>query len=78
MTIGAAKPFGTSRAYSTEQCTELHFVGTENVFVYYRYLKEARSAPARYVHGSVVRPVDGIFIAQLNCRRIAMLSPSKG
>ena len=42
--------------------TELHFVATANVFVYYRYLKEARSTPARYVHGSVVRPVDGIFI----------------
>ena len=44
---------------------ELHFVDTENVFVYYPYLKEARSAPARYVHGSVARPVDGIFIAAI-------------
>ena len=78
MTIGADKPFGTSRAYSIEQCTELHFVGTANVFVYYRYLKEARSTPARCVHGSVVRPVDGIFIAQLNCPRTSMLLPLKG
>jgi hypothetical protein len=34
---------------------ELHFAGTANVFVYYPYLKKARSAPARYVHGSVAR-----------------------
>ena len=52
---------------------KLHFVGTENVFVYYRYWKKARSAPARYVHGSVQRRVDGIFIAQLNCRLISTL-----
>ena len=44
----------------------------------YQYLKEARSTPARYVHGSVVRPVDGIFIVQLNCPRTAMLWPLKG
>src|ERR1700736_4658925 len=31
------------------------------------YLKKARSAPARYVHGSAARQVDGIFIVQLNC-----------
>jgi hypothetical protein len=43
---------------------ELHFVGTANVFVYYPYLKKARSAPELYVHGSVARRVDGIFIAQ--------------
>src|SRR5256885_10288027 len=30
---------------------DLHFVGTANVFVYYPYLKKARSVPARYVHG---------------------------
>ena len=56
---------------------ELHFVGTANVFVYYPYLKKARSAPAHYVHGSVARPVDGIFIVQSNCPRISMLLPSK-
>jgi hypothetical protein len=27
--------------------------GTANVFVYYPYLKKARSTPAHYVHGSV-------------------------
>ena len=56
---------------------ELHFVGTANVFVYYPYLKKARSAPAHYVHGSVARPVDGIFIVQLNCPRTSMLLPLK-
>jgi hypothetical protein len=44
---------------------DLHAVGTANVFVYYRYLKKARSAPARYGHGSVARQVDGIFVVQL-------------
>ena len=56
---------------------ELHFVGTANVFVYYPYLKKARSALAHYVHGSVARPVDGIFIVQLNCPRTSMLLPLK-
>ena len=52
---------------------ELHFVGTAKVCVYYPSLKKVRSAPAHYVHGSVARPVDGIFIAQLNCPRTLML-----
>ena len=56
---------------------ELHFVGTANVFVYYPYLKKARSAPAHYVHGSVARPVDGIFIVQLNCPRTSTVLPWK-
>ena len=56
---------------------ELHFVGMANVFVYYPYLKKARSAPAHYVRGNVARPVDGIFIVQLNCRRTSMLLPLK-
>ncbi len=43
---------------------DLHFVGTANVFVYYLYLKKARSAPAHYVLGSVARQVDGTFIVQ--------------
>src|ERR1039457_2507510 len=51
---------------------DLHFVGTANVFVYYPYLKKARSAPARYVHGSAARQVDGIFIVQLNCPHTSM------
>jgi hypothetical protein len=34
-------------AYSTEQYTELRFVGTANVFVYCPYLKKARSTLAR-------------------------------
>ena len=42
------------------------------------YLKEARSTPARCVHESVVRPIDGTFTVQLNCPRTAMLSPLKG
>ena len=54
---------------------DLHFVGTANVFVYYPSLKKARSAPAHCVHGSVARPVDGIFIVQLNCPRTSMLLP---
>ena len=54
---------------------ELHFVGTANVFVYYPYWKKARSALAHCVHGSVARPVDGIFIVQLNCRLTSMLLP---
>ncbi len=53
---------------------ELHFVGTANVFVYYPYWKKARSAPDRYVHGSVARQVDGIYIVQLNCPRTLVLS----
>ena len=52
---------------------ELHFVGTANGCVYYLYLKKARSALAHYVHGNVARPVDGIFIVQLNCPRTLML-----
>ena len=57
---------------------DLHFVGTANVFVYYPYWKKARSAPADYVHGSVVhQQVDGIFIVQSNCPRTSMLLPSK-
>ncbi len=51
---------------------ELHFVGTANVCVYCPYLKKARSALAHYVHGNVARPVDGIFIVQLNCPRTLM------
>ncbi len=52
---------------------ELRFVATANVFAYYPYLKKARSALAHYVHGSVARPVDGIFIVQLNCPRTLMV-----
>jgi hypothetical protein len=52
---------------------ELPFVDTENVFVYYPYLKEARSTPALYVHGNVARLADGIFTVQLNCPRTLML-----
>ena len=43
---------------------ELHSVGTANVFVYYPYLKRARSALAHYAHPNVARLVDGIFIVQ--------------
>jgi hypothetical protein len=46
---------------------ERHFVGMAKAFVYYRSLKKVRSTPVHYVHGSVARPVDGIFIVQLNC-----------
>jgi hypothetical protein len=46
-----------------EQYMALHFVGTANDFVYYPYLKKARSAPAHYVHGSVAGLVAGIFTA---------------
>ena len=57
---------------------DLHFVGTANVFVYYPYLKKARSAPTDYPHGSVAgQQVDGIFIVQSNCPRTSMLLPSK-
>ena len=56
---------------------DLHFVGTANVFVCYPYLKKARFALAHYVHGSVSRPVDGIFIVQSNCPRTSMLLSSK-
>ncbi len=54
---------------------DLHFVGTANGFVYYPYLKKARSAPARYVHGSAARQVDGIFIVQLNYPHTSMPLP---
>src|ERR1700694_5521009 len=54
-----------------------YFVGTANVSVYYPYLKKARSAPARYVHGSAARQVDGIFIVQLNCPHTSMPLPLK-
>jgi hypothetical protein len=60
---------------SVRRRMDLHAVGTANVFVYYRYLKKARSAPARYGHGSAARQVDGIFIVQLNCPRTTMLLP---
>lgn len=39
----------------------------QNAFAYCLYLKKARSATAPYVHGTVVRQIDGIFTAQLNC-----------
>ena len=45
----------------------------EKAFVYCPYLKKARSAPPHYVHATVVRQVDGIFIAQLNCPRIMLV-----
>jgi hypothetical protein len=48
---------------------ERHSADTANVFVYYRFLKKVRSTPPHYVHGSVVRPGDGIFTVQLNCPR---------
>ena len=57
---------------------ERHFVDTAKVFVYYPYLKKVRSAPAHYVLGSVARPVDGIFTAQLNCPRTWTPLPLKG
>ncbi len=56
---------------------ERHFVDTAKGFVYYPYLKKAKSAPAHYVRGTVVRQVDGIFIAQLNCPRISTVLPLK-
>jgi hypothetical protein len=57
----------------TELYMELLFAGMTNVFVYYPSLRRATSARPRYVHGSVARRADGIFIVQLNCRRISML-----
>jgi hypothetical protein len=48
-----------------------------NVFVYYPYLRKARSAPAQYVHGSAAHPVDGKFIVRLSCPRTSMLLPLK-
>jgi hypothetical protein len=39
--------------------------------------EKARSAPARYVHGSAARQVDGIFIVQLNCPHTSMPLPLK-
>jgi hypothetical protein len=56
---------------------ERHFVDTAKAFVYYPYLKKAKSAPAHYVHGTVARQVDGIFIAQLNCPRTSTVLPLK-
>ena len=41
----------------------------------YPYLKKAGSALADYVHGSVARQVDGIFIVQSNCPRTSMPLP---
>ena len=54
---------------------EQHFADTANVFVYCRFLKKVRSTPPHYIHGSVARPVDGIFIVQLNCPRTWTLLP---
>ena len=51
---------------------ELHFAATANVFVCYPFLKKAKSVLPHYVHGSLVRPVDGTFIAQLNYRPTLM------
>ncbi len=56
---------------------ERHFVDTAKAFVFYPYLKKARSAPAPYVHGTVVRQVDGIFTAQLNCPHTSTVLPLK-
>ena len=52
-------------------------VDTAKAFVYYPYLKKARSAPEHYVHGTAGRQVDGIFIAQLNCPRTSTVLPLK-
>jgi hypothetical protein len=41
---------------------ERHFVDTAKAFVYYPYLKKARSAPAHYVPANVARPVDGYLL----------------
>jgi hypothetical protein len=43
---------------------ERHFVDTVKAFVYYPYLKKARSAAAHYVHGTAAPQADGIFIAR--------------
>ena len=56
---------------------ELHLVDLANVFVYYPYLKRAKFALAHYVHGSVARHVDGIFIVRLNCPHTSMPLPLK-
>ncbi len=56
---------------------ELRFVATSIVFAYYPYLNKARCGHARYVHGSVARPVDGTFIVPLNCPRISTLLLSR-
>jgi hypothetical protein len=53
------------------------FAGTANVFVSYPYLKKVRFARAPYIHGSVARPGDGIFTAQLNCPLTWILLPLK-
>ena len=60
-----------------ESAKSQHFVDTAKGFVYYPYLKKARSAPAPYVHGTVARQVDGTFIAQLNCPRTSTVLPLK-
>ncbi len=52
---------------------ELHFAGTADVFAYCLYLKKATFGPTHCVHGSVARPVDGIFTVLLNCPRTSML-----
>ena len=51
-----------------------HFFDAENLF---RQTGPALSAPAPYVHGTVARQVDGIFIAQLNCPRTSTVLPLK-
>ena len=40
-------------------------------------LEKGEIRPARYVHGSVARPVDGTFIVPLNCPRISTLLLSR-
>ena len=56
---------------------ERHFVDTAEDFVYYPYLKKAKTGAAHYVHGTAARQADGIFIVQLKCPCISTVFPLK-
>ena len=56
---------------------ELHFDDDGKRRRVLTVLEKVRSTPVRYVHGSVVRSDDGIFIVQSNCHPTCVLSPLK-
>ncbi len=56
---------------------ELHFDDDGKRLRVLTVLEKVRSTPVRYVHGSVVRSDDGIFIVQSNCHPTCALSSLK-
>ena len=65
------------RAAVAKDVEELHFDDDGKRLRVLTVLEKVRSTPVRYVHGSVVRSDDGIFIVQSNCHPTCALSSLK-